>query len=228
MDLLAHVGTTKALGALGAFARNGPRVGENSDLDAIETYVRDQWPRALLSVSWSGEFLTSLWASAMTRPTIVGQSRILRIARLHPLDLFEKYGFDEGDVLDEHFQALRAEGWYIGADELLWAGVQEKLLPRLDPRPVLVGFGSSHNNVRADLKDYEADIDEEDFDVVRALTSSWPAMIKVGATDILAIGLRRRTAYGPSSGIGSATGAPYSCVKRGLLAITFGQRRLPI
>jgi hypothetical protein len=178
------------LGALGAFSRKEPRVGEHSDLGAIESYVRDHWPRALLSIVWGGEYLTSLWSNAMARHGTPSQPRPLRSARLNPLDLFDKYGFEEGEILNEHLQALRAEGWYIGADELLWAVIQDKVLPLLNPRPVLVRVVSSHNNVQAFLEGHEAEIDDDDddFDVLRGLTPSWPATIKVGGMDVLAIG----------------------------------------
>jgi hypothetical protein len=182
-----------ALGALGAFVRKGPGVGEHSDLGAIETYVRDHWPRTLLSLVWGGEYLTSLWASAMKRHSMAGQPRPLHSVRLHPLDLFDKYGFDEGEILNEHLQALRAEGWYIGPDELLWAVIQDKVLPLLDPRPELVRVVSSHNNVQAFLEGYDSEIDDyydddRDLDFLRGLTPSWPATIKVGGMDVLAIG----------------------------------------
>jgi hypothetical protein len=177
-----------AVDALGAFARNGQWKPQDSGLDAIEAYVIDQWPRALLSVTWSGELLASLWANAAARHSAAREPRALRSACLHPLDLFDKFGFDEGDALDEHLQALRAEGWSIGADELLWAVIQEEVLPRLDPRPLLVGVGSAHNNVRALLEGHDLDVDEEDLDVVRALTLSWPTTVDVDAANIMAIG----------------------------------------
>lgn len=177
-----------AVAALGAFARSGPREPEDSDLAAIEAYVVDHWPRAFLCVSWGGELLASLWAKATARHSMARERRSLRSACLHPLDLFDKFGFDEGDALDEHLQALRAEGWSIGADELLWAVVQDEVLPRLDPRPVLVGVGSAHNSVRAFLPGHEVDVDEEDLDVLRALTLSWPTTIEVDAATIMAIG----------------------------------------
>jgi hypothetical protein len=172
-----------AVRAAGAFARD-PGAVDQSDRDAIEAYIRNPDSRSALRILPATSDESALIAA--THPAMPSGPRALPMSvEFRPLDLFDKFGFDDGETLDFHVQALRAEGWCLGPDELLRAVVEAKVLPLLHPRPTLDRILSSHNNVRGLLAGHERELDDEDYDFVPAATVAWPASITVSTHEIL-------------------------------------------
>jgi hypothetical protein len=176
-----------AVRAAGAFARD-PDAVDQSDIDAIEAYLQHHGSRVSLRILAASGQEFALITAAHTNPPSTEPRDLPNRVELRPLDLFSKFGFDDGEVLDGHVQMLRIEGWCMGADELLRAVVEAKVLPLLDPRPTLDRILSLHNNVRGLLLGYEEELEEEDYGFVPPATAGWPASITVSTAEILELG----------------------------------------
>ena len=178
-----------AIRAAGAFARDpDANVLGLSDLDAIEAYEQNPDSRALVSILWVPAHARAFVASTYPRRPDGRPRDLPETVDFRPVDLFDKFGFDEGEALDAHVQTLRAEGWCLGADELLRAVVEARVLPLLDPRPTLENILSLHNNVRGLLEGHEKDLEEEDHYLVPSATTAWPTSITVSTAKILTLG----------------------------------------
>jgi hypothetical protein len=187
-----------AIRAAGAFARDPDAdVLDQSDLDAIEAYELNPNSRAFLSIYAASEHELAFVAAMYPRNPDSEPRDLPSAVELRPLDLFDKFGFDEGGVLDAHVQELRAEGWCLGTDELLRAVVEAKVLPLLDPRPQLDCILSLHNNVRGLLEGHEEEFGDQDFDIPVDATAAWPASVTIGTAEILSFG---RVIAGPLTG----------------------------
>jgi hypothetical protein len=177
-----------ALRGLGAFARAGLAGSVVTDLAAIESVVRDRSSYTSMTIRW-GRLETDRWLAAPFRNEAQGALPTPDdVVMLRPLDLFDKFGFDEGDALADHLGALRGEGWHIGADTLLRAVVEAGILPLLNPRPELAWIASSHNNVRAILAGFGEEIEGDDNARLAAATATWPEVVDVSSAEIMKVG----------------------------------------
>lgn len=99
--------------------------------------------------------------------------------------LLSKWGFGDGDVLDDLSYALWAdEGLRIGQQELLVAAVRKWLLPALDQRVEVVEVITIHNPIRATTIDGEH-VEHLWYEVDDGAVLLTPASVQVATSDLL-------------------------------------------
>jgi hypothetical protein len=183
-----------AIRAVADYARGGQADPVNRpDVDSIADFMRDHYLREFLSLMWVTE--DQLPQPQTSRLAKKPDTRIAAVSKVafRPADLFDKHGFDDGDMVMEQMEVLRAEGCRVGSVELLCAVVAARVLPRLDPSPSLLRVNTTHNPVRALLAG-EDDIDNGGRAGRAAAKAAWPRTVQVGTHEILRIG---RSIAGP-------------------------------
>ncbi len=89
-----------------------------------------------------------------------------RVLRLHSASLLSKYGFNDGDLLNNVADWLEADGIDYGVADDAWHPVlrrlvRDHLLPALEQEVVVYDIETSHNPIRAESVDGRAVYDTE-------------------------------------------------------------------
>ena len=157
------------------------------DVDAIADFMRDHFLREHLSLMWVTEDQVPKPQTSHLTKKLNTQSAAMTEVTFRPADLFDKHGFDDGDLVVEQMEVLRAEGCRVGSEELLCAVLAARVFPLLDPSPRLVRVGTTHNAARA-LLPGDADIDDGSRAARAAAKAAWPRTVQVETDEILRIG----------------------------------------